>query len=68
MQSVRNLNGMSPKARVRNLLEVGAGEGINLVALTNQNIAYELSAIEISVAEVIHNESIKNLVKVEMLD
>ena len=70
LQSVRNLKSLLPDSKVRNLLDVGAGDGNTLVVLADQNIADELSAIEISKSgiEAINRKNIKNLVKVETFD
>jgi hypothetical protein len=70
LQSVRNLKSLLPVAKVKNLIDIGAGDGNTLKVLADQKIAEEFSAIEISSSgiEAIKQRKIKGLVKVEMFD
>ncbi len=70
LQSVRNLKRILPNSKFKNLLDIGAGDGNTLEVLSNENIADEFGAIEISTSgiEEIKKKKLKNLNKIEIFN
>lgn len=70
IQSVRNLKNLLPNTKFKKLLDIGAGDGNTLFILSKEDVANELSAIEISHSgiEQIKKKGIQNLVKAELFD
>ena len=70
IQSVKNFKNLFPNKRFNKLIDIGAGDGNTLSILSQEKLADELYAIEISTSGInkIKEKAITNLIKVELFD